>query len=60
MKTLEVIEHIDGNGGLNFNHLRWCAKQDGEQFSVWLTDYIKEYFSCSRYVAGKVADYYTR
>ena len=59
MKTLEIIKHINGNGGLNLNHLRWCAKQDGEHFSVWLRGYIKGYFGCSRYVAEKVTNHYT-
>lgn len=29
MKTLEIITHINENGGLNLTHLRWSAQHDG-------------------------------
>lgn len=46
MKTKEIIEIIEENGGFdNFNNWNWSE----------VTEWVRANFSCSKYVAKRVA-----
>ena len=58
MKTKEIINQINENGGLDINYCKYAAKKDGYSLYRYLREYIKSYYECSNYVADKVARYY--
>ena len=60
MTTLEIIKHMHDCGGFNIEHARRSAKLDGVTTHQYIKDWCLNMFPCSKYVAGKVADYYTQ
>jgi hypothetical protein len=57
-KSQEIIESINGNGGLDVNYMRSCAKQDGVSVSDYVTLWVKNYYEVHGNTARVVANYF--
>lgn len=58
MKTQEIINNIESNGGLDYGFIKMQARREGVTVEKYITNYIKANFACTLYVAKKVAQYY--
>lgn len=58
MRTNEVIELIESNGGLDMQFIEWNARREGKTVRQYIKEYAKGYDGVSDYVANKVAEYY--
>ena len=58
MKTREIIECINGNGGIDQNHIMSSARQDGVSTFEYLRDYVKSNYDCHGNTANAVARYF--
>lgn len=57
-KSQEIINVINGNGGLDSNYMTSCAKQDGVSLSDYVTSWVKNYYDVHGNTARVIAKYF--
>ena len=57
-KARDIINTINGNGGLDLSFMRYNARQENKSLERYMYEYVKDCYECHGNTARAVIDYY--